>query len=197
MSKSQNRIITLVAVAVGASGLTWWAVNGLGLANQPPQNPRQWDWLEGTTWFVKPAGLPLMLYSAELELALPSVTQTVYTIERCHYGYFTGRCTVLQGGMDVPNCYQLIGSVTPRGDVILNFLVADGDGGWIRTPATGVMGRTQGEWTMTNQVCAEGANGATYSLHWAPMWQVEEGDAAWESLPWVGMSVPEFMGQCE
>lgn len=173
------------------------ALLAIGISSAPQMDPRQFDWIEGTTWYVRPAGLPIMVYDASNELALPSVTQTVYTIDHCNYGYFRGHCTVMQGGMDIPNCYQLIGSVTPAGDVQLNFVRPDGEGGWSRTTATGRMTRMSGSWVMVNQVCGEATAGGQYSLHWAPMWQVEPGDIAWDRLPWIDMSVPDFMAQCE
>ncbi len=162
-----------------------------------PPGPTAWDWLEDTYWFVPPSGLPNQGFTSTSGDVQVGLGQTVYHIESCRYGYFKGinRTQVVGGPLA---CQTLIGSVTPEGDVQLTFLWID-DNGVVtqRTDARGVMRRRQGEWMMENQMTSGGGTSSTAFLtHWAYMKQTEPGDASFDDLPLVHVSVPEFLAGC-
>ena len=163
---------------------------------QPPNDPTRWDWLEGTTWFVRPQGLPNMIYRAENDSVSPSFDQTVYQIESCRYGYFEGHTTIQLTGAAV-QCRRLIGSITPEGQVQLTFFALDNGTVTSAINAVGAMRHVQGQWTMQNQMAAPMTGDQSgFAVHWANMFQVREGEHFWNRLPMVDMSVPEFMAQC-
>lgn len=189
--------VVLTSALVTAAGLIGLA-SVLPPGSAAPPNPRKWDWIEGTTWYVKPQGLPAMIYDAQADHAVPFSDQTVYTIQSCHWGYFVGSTTLQYGDMPI-QCRKLIGSVTPEGTISLTFIEpnAEPSGAPSVTRGTGVMRRVQGAWTMENQMCTQMEDDPNvFVQHWAYMFQVAPGDAAWNNLPGVDMSVPDFMAEC-
>ncbi|MFT3765147.1 MAG: hypothetical protein QM820_06475 [Minicystis sp.] len=47
------------------------------------------------------------------------------------------------------------------------------------------------DWAFQMQMCT--ASGNEQLLHWANMRQTKEGDASWQKLPGVDLSVPEML----
>jgi hypothetical protein len=183
-------LVSLGATAVAASALLFTAS-----IQAPAVDGTKWDWLQDTYWIVKNDGLPAMVYDVASGTGLPILDQTVYHIERCQYGYLYGRCTS-QYGPAQPNCSRVIGNVAPDGSVILHFAVVNNGVATQVTPATGKMARVRGEWTMLNQMVSLASSGTSFVTHWAHMYQVKPTDPEWNNLPFVNMSVPQFLGQC-
>lgn len=152
-----------------------------------------WRWLKGTTWYVPTNNLPAYIYSPDTNQLAPVSDQTVYTITGYRNGYFWGRTANQFGGNDV-NCSSLVGSVTPEGQVYLNFTTYPYSDGVQATVGTGSMTYKNGQWTMENQM----SSGISPQVgHWAYMVQALPGSDAWQSLPGVNMSVPDFMEPCK
>ncbi len=168
-----------------------------GPSAAPPSSPNQWNWLEGTYWIVRPQGLPNVLYDPIADDTQTSIGQTVYHIDRCRYGYFHGCATIEVFGADQVQCRRLIGTITPEGKVLLTFIAVEGDQVQLAINAIGTMRREQGQWVMENQMAsAAPGDPNSYVMHWAYMFQCEEGDFFWDSLPFVHESVPDFLSQC-
>jgi hypothetical protein len=155
---------------------------------------RDWNWLNGTTWYVPKSGLPAYIYAPSQSQLIPIQDQTVYTITGYRNGYFWGRTAAKLGDNDV-SCKSLVGSVTPEGNIYLTFTdYPYVDGSSTTTIGIGNMVMKGRQWTMANQM-STGSSAAQIG-HWAYMLQTRPGSASWYSLPGVGMSVPEFMQPC-
>jgi hypothetical protein len=153
----------------------------------------KWKWLKGTTWYVPTNNLPAYIYYPSKNRLVPVSDQTVYTITGYRNGYFWGR-TAAQLGDNEINCMSLVGSVTPEGKVYLTFTAYPYSRGDESTTGFGTMVSKNGQWTMENQMSTGSASAQVG--HWAYMVQALPNSAAWNSLPGVDMSVPEFMESC-
>jgi hypothetical protein len=152
----------------------------------------RWSWLAGTYWYVPPANLPAILYSPSDQTILPQADQTVFQITGYRNGYFWGVVVTQLGSME-PTTSSMIGSITPQGSVLLNFTQADGSSGPAITQGIGRMRVKYGGWTMENQMFTSPSDQLQVG-HWAYMVRTRPGLPSWESLPGVGVSVPEFLG---
>lgn len=154
----------------------------------------RWDWLQGTTWCVPAPNLPAIMVLGTERRTVPVADQTVYHISNYRAGYFTGETAVSLGG-EAPTCLTLAGSVTPEGTVLLTFTPRDPDARTTVTQGMGEMRLKNGQWTMENQM-SSGPSALLQIIHWAYMVQTRPGDRNWQSLPGLGISVPDFLGQC-
>jgi len=119
----------------------------------------------------------------------------VFRITGYRNGYFWGK-TVTQLGPGPASCSSLVGSVTPDGQVLPTF-TSSGDGASPSiTQGFGKRQRKSGQWAMANQMFTS-PNETLQIGHWAYMLQTRPGLKSWNSLPSVGISVPEFLDQCE
>jgi hypothetical protein len=165
-----------------------------GAAGLAPATNR-WSWLANSYWYVPTSNLPAVLYNSSTGTLAPVSDQTVFHITGYQSGYFWGK-TVTQLGSGSPSCTSLVGSVTPEGQVILTFTNTSGDSAPSITQGFGVMQRKFGQWTMENQMFT--APSSTFQIgHWAYMVQTRPGQPSWNSLPSSGLSVPEFLSQCD
>ena len=171
------------------------AVFLLASTQAPAVDGTKWDWLANTTWIVKHDGLPAMVHVVASNVSIPVQDQTVYHIDRCVYGYFTGRAAT-QIGTGSVECSRLLGSVAPDGRLQLNFLTVQNGTIESQVSAGGDMLRVRNEWTMRNQMSSVAQDGGTVVLHWAHMYRVTPNDPEWHDLPFVHVSVPQFLGQC-
>lgn len=186
----------------------------LGISASAPTLPAtakgtttDWSWLANTYWIVPSPNLPAVLFSASSQELVPVSDQTVYHITGYQNGYFWGKNVgQLNGESALVSCSSLIGSVTPDGQVLLGFITTNTDGTSSLQQGFGTMVKQGGkkshkkgkkknrkksqEWTMLNQT------GTTSFAHWAYMVQSQPGDASWDSLPGVGVSVEDFLAQC-
>jgi hypothetical protein len=150
-----------------------------------------WSWLLNTYWYVPEENL--LAYVVADGAVTQVQDQTVFRITDYDSGYFWGK-TVVQIGEGSRTCYSLFGSVTPSGMVLLNFTSDPVTSDSTVTHGSGSMCMKAGEYTMLNQM-ASGT--ATMQVnHWAYMVQTRPGDPSWESLPGVGVSVPDFLSGC-
>jgi len=194
------------AVRVLTLALTGTATVAGGPSIAAPDDVARWQWLNDTFWYVPNEYLLALASSPSLTAPIPVTDQTVYHIEY-KAGYFWGTTAVSYMGTQAsaqraaPACLQLVGSVTPEGQVHLTFTplpassTAAADRSTEPTVGLGVMTRQQGEWTMENQMSTVAA-GNVLLTHWAYMHQCKHGDACFSALPGVGVSIPEFLGQC-
>lgn len=158
------------------------------------QTDTTWDWLAGTYWYVPQDNLLAYLSRPSTQESYPVNDQTVFAIRESKGGYFWGNAVVQLG--DRPRtCYFLTGSVSPLGNVVLTFTpVADVTRDTTVTHGYGVMTVRDGQAAMLNQMAS---GPATMQVsHWAYMLQTVEGDAAWNALPGVEVTVPEFLEAC-
>jgi hypothetical protein len=153
-----------------------------------------WAWLAGTFWYVPAPNLPAFLLDAQQREVRPIADQTVYFISDYQLGYFWGM-TALKVGPSPVTCMSLLGSVTPEGDVLLTFTPVSGSSDGLVTQGFGVMRERAGQWTMENQMTT-GPNARFQLAHWAYMLQTRPGEASFQSLPGVNVSVPTFMQPC-
>jgi len=148
--------------------------------------PARWSWLTNTYWYVPAPNLPATIYNGSNGTLVPILDQTVYHISGYKNGYFWGE-TVTQLGSSSPSSSAVLGSVTPQGKVLLNFV-----GSSTVTEGYGTMVKKHGQWTMENQMFT-GTGSTTQIGHWAYMVQTRPGMKSWNSLPLAGVSVPTFM----
>ncbi len=83
-----------------------------------------------------------------------------------------------------------LGSITPEGSVHLTFVA---DAALSSRTATIGIGRTvprDGGWSLEMQM-SSGSRERT--AHWAYMVRTQPGDPSWDSLPGIGLSVPEML----
>ncbi len=161
--------------------------------HQPPIGSR-WSWLADTYWYVPPVNLPAVVYDPTSEVILPVSDQTVFHITGFRGGYFWG-VTVSQLQNAEPTCSTMVGSVTPEGRVLINFTLSADSTSPTITQGIGQMRPRFGQWTMENQMFSN-PSGQPQVGHWAYMVQTRPGLPSWESLPGVGVSVPEFLSHC-
>lgn len=171
-----------------------------------PQAGR-WQWLAHTYWYVPRANLLALASSPARRTPAPVSDQTVYYISNYADGYFWGTTAVSYtrpGGSAASaqvSCLQLVGSVTPEGDVHLTFTPLSAkpapSGGSDSEPTVGfgTMTRQWPEWTMENQMSTIAA-GNLLLTHWAYMYQCKPNQPCFAALPGVWVSVPEFLAPC-
>jgi hypothetical protein len=174
-------IIAIAAILLAATGAV--------VAKRARPNVTDWSTLVGTTWIVPKTNLPAVSFDPETQIITKTRDQTVYQITGYRDGYFWGPTAAKIGNGPIA-CKSLVGSVTPQGEVLLMFTQQIGNGRTLLNQGFGQMIRKNGEWTMQNQT------GTDSMAHWAYMVQSKPGDATWESLPGIGMSVEEFMSGC-
>jgi hypothetical protein len=168
----------------------------VGLAAGPGQvrsKVDRWSWLAGTYWYVPTANLPSIRYSTTSGLLTAQMDQTVFQITGSSQGYIWG-VAVTQFSSSRSTTSTLLGSVTPEGRVLLNFLPGGGSSGETVVQGFGQMRRERGRWTMENQMFSDPSSQLQIG-HWAYMAPTRPGMRSWDSLPGVGVSVPEFLGQ--
>ncbi len=158
--------------------------------NQSPQRqdftPRRWQWLANTYWIVSPKGLPAIIFNSETGIIAPVQDQTVYHITGYRDGYFWGQTVAQYSSSGAPSSAALVGSVTPEGKLMLNFVSPTGV-----TMGIGSMTFKRGAWTMENQMFT--GTDTSRIGHWAYMVQTRPGMKSFKSLPFVNVSVPTFL----
>ena len=168
------------------------------------RDPTRWQWFEDSYWYVPDFSLTAYLFEPGNNTLKELSDQTVFHITDYSDGYFWGK-TVVDTGKSFPiSCLSLVGSVTPEGEVLLTFTIAEPDqmtDDPMPTPApTQGIGTMRfdprfGGWTMELQM-STGPTALQVS-HWAYMVQSHEGEPSWESLPGVGVSLLDFLSLCD
>ncbi len=148
--------------------------------------------LENTTWIVPPATLPAIQYEAGSELTVAD--QTVWTINRYENGYFFGDAYAAING--APSSHKnLVGSVTPYGDVYITFYPTEGN---VQESdvivGIGKFRKIHGKYTFIMQMNS-GVNNLAGLSHWSFMISVDPDDYYYQNLPSLGISVPAFINE--
>lgn len=164
--------------------------------NAAPTSGR-WGWLANTYRYVPPTNVPaVLLVSADPDapLVVPVADQTAFHITGYLKGYFWG-IAATRLGTSAPSYSSMLGSVTPEGKVLLLFQQMSGPSGPTITEGIGRVTPEFGRWTMENQMFTspgiQSADGLQVGL-WAYMVRTHPGLPSWNSLPSVGVSVPQF-----
>ena len=180
---------TVHLLTVAALAVALIAAAGAVAAKRARPDVTDWSAIVGTTWVVPKTNLPAVSFDPATQIISKTRDQTVYQVTGYRDGYFWGPTAAKLGSGPIV-CKSMVGSVTPQGEVLLLFTQQLPNGQTILNQGFGQMIRQNGQWTMQNQT------GTDSMAHWAYMVQSKPGDATWESLPGVGMSVEEFMSGC-
>lgn len=167
-------------------------------------NLSNWSWLQDTYWYVLPENLPALQFDPDDETLNWVVDQTVWHITGYRDGYFWGVSATLlvtsadgapkHGAGSTPVCFTMLGSITPEGRVHLTFIPSQASSSRMATIGIGCAVRHRGDWSLEMQMSS---GNDTRTAHWAYMTRVRPDDASWESLPGVGLSVPQMLNGCE
>jgi len=170
------------------------------MTDQTHLDQSAWKWLEGTYWVVPPENLTaLRLDPAESSLAWV-VDQTVWNITGYRNGYFWGVSATLfrdsreeipqRGPGSQPVGFAMLGSITPEGRVYLSFVPSVASSSRSVTIGIGRAVPHQDTWSLEMQM-SSGSQELT--AHWAYMVRVQPGDPSWDSVPGIGLSVPQML----
>jgi hypothetical protein len=196
MSRPRLLVFAVAAALLAAGAFSVTSArqprHGAPITESAPQETYdKWDWFVDTYWIVPEEGIYSIYHPLGTDAFVVWRGQTVFHITDYFNGYFTGAVVVKVTGALVPSCQYVLGQVTPQKRVYLTMY--DAETGEMTNNPIGQMVRKHGKWTMVNQMT--GPAGATLS-HWAYMVQSKPGDATFESLPFAGQSIPEFMSAC-
>lgn len=162
-------------------------------AQQSSPSLNAWRFLNGSYWYVPEANLKAILTTPHSP-PVPITDQTVFFVEKYVDGYFWGVTAVqLTSVAPKPICFQLVGSVTPEGQVNLSFTPTGSQG--TRTQGFGSMRFHEGSWKMENQM-STGVTGEV--THWAYMTQckMQDGRCMTDPLPGSTLTLGEFVQSC-
>ncbi len=144
----------------------------------PPTDDGQWDFLEGTYWYVPTPYLPaVVLVNTDPSQTGMIVDQTLWHIEKVENGNVIGEVAATFG--DGWGYSTLVGSITPSGAVSFGFTPSDPSSDL--TIGKGTMVWADGAWFFEMQMTT--GSGVANITHWAYMGEVSPGDSAWDSLP--------------
>jgi hypothetical protein len=170
------------------------------MTDQLDPNRADWSWLAGTYWYVPPGSLPALQLDPDENTLTWVADQTVWHITGYRNGYFWGASATMlhDAGETVPRRgpgsrpvrFSMLGTITPEGRVHLTFVRADSSSAQSATIGIGCAVR-RGEGFSLEMQMSSGTS--TRTAHWAYMMPVRPGDPSWESLPGVGLSVPEML----
>ncbi len=164
----------------------------------PTSRRTTWDFLANSYWYVPTPYLrALQFTSGNNEFAWVG-DQTVWHLTDCNGGYFWGACAAAffnagEANANPPPAVQqsrILGSLTPEGRVLMNFISGSGKRESIVT-GYGTLVKVRGEWAFQMQM-STGKVG-TQLLHWADMLQTREGDRTFAKLPGVNYSVTDML----
>lgn len=169
-----------------------------------PDTRRDWAWLVGTYWYVPTIDLPAIQYDPAKNTIEWLSDQTVWHITGYRNGYFWGSCSALlhaageevpaRGRGSRPTGLALFGSITPEGSVHMTFVPDAARSSRLATIGIGHVIEREGGVAFEMQM-STGSSERT--AHWAHMLQTKPGDPSWDSLPGVGLSVPEMLDGLE
>ncbi|MBV8773835.1 MAG: hypothetical protein JO166_16135 [Deltaproteobacteria bacterium] len=180
-------ILLLATLACGCTGDAQASSKGSSGDN--------WTFL-GNSWYV-PRGNVEAIFSSTSNggTFIPITDQTVFYIRTYQGGYFWGRVSTMltiAGQSSGPNCFQLVGSVTPEGTVDLSFTPTGSSG--IPTTGLGTMRFIKNQWSMENQMSTSASAGTI--THWAYMVQCSSGQPCMQNLPGTSLTISDMLAPC-
>ncbi len=146
--------------------------------------------LESSIWVIPPATLVRSKCLSDNNIF--SSDQAVWVIDKFENGYFFGDAYISMNQNNLSHL-QLIGSVTPLGDVCITFYPTNGEFNQMKvTTENGKFKKIDGEYAFVLQksIPEDRASIATPF-----MINVQKGDDLYEQLPGIEMSVPKFLSQ--
>jgi hypothetical protein len=174
------------------------------MAEHMDPNRSDWSWLQDTYWYVPTENLSALQLDPENNTLTWVVDQTVWHVTGYDNGYFwgvsatlirqSGEETAQQGPASRPVCFSMLGTITPEGEVHLTFIPSLTSSSRSATIGIGCAVKHQSGWSLEMQMSS---GNDTRTAHWAYMVRVQPGDASWESLPGVGISVPQMLQGCQ
>jgi hypothetical protein len=157
-----------------------------------------WSWLADTYWYVPSADLPALQLDPESAVLGWLVDQTVWHISGYKNGYFWGvtAAVTYPAGEERPthgprsrvSQLTMLGTVLPNGQVQITFLPGRGGS---PTIGFGRMVKAGEAWAFEMQMTTE--PGGNRLLHWANMIETHAGEASWNQLPGLDLSVPQML----
>lgn len=160
-----------------------------------------WSWLKDTYWCVPSVNLPALRFDQDDNTLTWLIDQTVWHISGYRIGYFWGVSSAImrtageeapkRGPGSQPQGTTMLGSITPEGRVHLTFIQKSGS----VVIGLGELVQRGAEWAFEMQMSTTLRTKTT--AHWAYMIQVQPGDPDWDSLPGVGLSVPDMLDGLE
>jgi hypothetical protein len=146
---------------------------------------------KNSTWIVPPQTLVAYLYDNADFVRV--VDQTVWVMSNYNQGYFSGQsyATIDNASLSQTN---LIGSVTPQGNVYITFYSSTETSSTLITGLGTLTQQSNGSCYFIMQMNS-GTNGTSGLTHWSYMVPVNPGDYFYDNLPSTNMSVPEFLAQ--
>ena len=173
------------------------------MAEHADSNRSDWSWLQDTYWYVLPEDLPALQLDPEDNTLTWVIDQTVWHVTGYGNGYFWGVSATMirqsgetpqQEPASLPICFSMLGTITPEGRVHLTFIPSPTASSRSATIGIGCAVEYRSGWSLEMQMSS---GNDTRTAHWAYMVRVQPGDASWESLPGVGISVPQMLQGCE
>jgi hypothetical protein len=174
------------------------------MADHVDSNRSDWSWLQDTYWCVRREDLPALQLDPENNTLSWVIDQTVWHITGYGNGYFWGVSATLirqseeeisqQAQASRPICFRMLGTITPEGRVHLTFIPSLTSSSQSATIGIGCAAEHRSGLSLEMQM-SSGSD--TRTAHWAYMARVKPGDSSWESLPGVGISVPQMLQGCE
>lgn len=174
------------------------------MADHVDANRSDWSWLQDTFWYVLREDLPALQLDPENNTLTWVIDQTVWHITGYGNGYFWGASATIiqkseaelsqQGQASRPVCFRMLGTITPEGRVHLTFIPSRTSSSRAATIGIGRAVEHRSGLSLEMQM-SSGSD--TRTAHWAYMVRVQPGDSSWESLPGVGISVPQMLEGCE
>lgn len=158
-----------------------------------------WNWLADTYWYVPTPDLSALQFNPDGSVLSWLSDQTVWHISGYKSSYFWGVTAALtyNAGEGPPahgpgsqvSHLTMLGTVLPEGQVQITFLSSHNEGS--PTIGFGQMVKIAEAWTFEMQMSTDRRSNRL--LHWANMVETREGEASWNQLPGVGLSVPQML----
>jgi hypothetical protein len=158
-----------------------------------------WSWLADTYWYVQTPDLPALQFDPDGSVLSWLSDQTVWHISGYKSGYFWGVTAALtyNAGEEPPSRglearvshLTMLGTVLPDGQVQITFLSSRNEDS--PTIGFGQMVKRGEAWAFEMQMTTDRRGNRL--LHWANMMETREGEASWDQLPGVGLSVPQML----
>lgn len=149
-------------------------------------------YIENSVYIVPPN--TLLAYQYVNGAHIPITDQTVWVINKYDRGYYFGKVYVALNG-ESSSTLNLVGSVTPFGDVYMTFFPTNGslkDTDIVTGIGKFIITENGGYFTMQMNTAQNSLYGVE---HWSYMISVKPDDYLYQHLPSLNISVPDFISQ--